>query len=75
MHVAAAQYSTEPEAYIACGMLRDEGVDAYVESNNMATLYGAGSTWAPIQVMVPHGQLDLALTLLRKHRDGLYQAD
>lgn len=64
-----ASYSAEPEAYIAAGMLRSNGIDVQVGADRMATLYGAGATWAPITLAVPSAQADEALALLAAHRD------
>lgn len=64
-----ASFSTESEAFIACGMLIDNGIDAFVETNNMATLYGAGATWAPIRLLVPRYRLEAARRLLAAHND------
>ncbi len=63
----AASFSTEPEAYIAKGMLEDNGIDAVVVPNNMATLYAAGAAWAPIELYVPDGELERAQSLLAEH--------
>lgn len=65
-----ASFNTEPEAYIAAGMLRSNGIDAVVGADRMATLYGAGSTWAPITLSVPAGQAEQARTLLVQARDA-----
>lgn len=67
--VLVAQFSTEPEAYIAAGMLAAAGVVARVEANNMATLYGAGATWAPINLYVSSVDAEYARTLLDAHND------
>ena len=65
----AACFSAEPEAYLAQGMLDANGITAYVEANSMATLYGAGSTWAPIKLFVPAADLTRAMDLLKEHGD------
>lgn len=67
--VVAAEFTDEPRAFIARGMLEDHGIAARVETNNMATLYGAGSTWAPIMLYVAASDLDAATALLREHGD------
>ncbi|MCM1067823.1 MAG: DUF2007 domain-containing protein [Muribaculaceae bacterium] len=67
--VIAARFSSEIEANIACGMLADNGIEARVASNNMATLYGAGSTWAPVELYVAADSLAKALELLKSHGD------
>ncbi len=67
--VMVATFSLEPDAYIAHGMLVNNGIDAYVETNSMATLYGAGSTWAAIKLLVPEKDFDRAVELLREHGD------
>ena len=67
--LVAARFSTEIEANIACGMLADNGIEAHVASNNMSTLYGAGSTWAPVELYVAADKLARALELLKSHGD------
>lgn len=64
-----AEFDTEPPAYIAAGMLRANGIEARVESQNMTTIYGAGATWAPVQLFVPAPEADAANTLLADHHD------
>lgn len=67
--VTAAEFSNEQEASIAAGMLKNNGVDAVVDSSYMSTLYGAGSTWAPVRVLVPSDKLTEAIALLKNHLD------
>lgn len=67
--VVVAEFTAEPQAYIAQGMLEDNGIPARVESNRMATLYGAGATWAPIMLYVAETDINRALELLREHGD------
>ena len=69
MPVLAAQFSGEPEAYMAQGMLAENGIEAFVQPDSMATLYGAGATWAPIKLFVGEDNLEKALVLLREHGD------
>ncbi len=64
-----AEYSNDIDASVAKGMLEANGITVYLESNNMATLYGAGSTWAPIQLYVHRDQFDAARRLLEEHGD------
>ena len=67
--VAVAQYSSSTEAHIAAGMLEDNGIDVIIDSPVMSTLYGAGSTWAPVVVYVPQAQYERAAELLQTHGD------
>ncbi len=67
--VQAAQFSTPQMAALAAGMLENNGIACVVEPSEMSTLYGAGSTWAPVRVFVPQDRLDDALRLLREHGD------
>lgn len=67
--VTAAEFTTEPDAYIAAGMLQDNGIEAVVTPNHMSTLYGAGATWSPVILSVPAAQLAQARRLLHEHRD------
>lgn len=66
---AIAEFSTEPQAAIAANMLIDNGINAVVPPNNMGTLYGAGTTWAPFVLYVPEEDANRALQLLREHGD------
>ena len=66
----AASFSTPPEAHIAKGMLEAEGIPCQIQAPLMATLYGAGSTWAPVELLVPAAYLDRAHTLLDAHHDS-----
>lgn len=68
--VVIASYSAEPEAYIAAGMLRSNGIDVQIGADHMTTLYGAGSTWAPVTLSVPQAQAPEALDLLTDHDDN-----
>ena len=63
--VCAAEYSDEISASIACGMLKSNGIPAFVEAPNMARMYMAGATWAPVRLMVRESDLDKALSLLK----------
>ncbi len=67
--IVAAEFSNEIDASIAAGMLADNGIETQILSNNMATLYAAGSTWAPVRLMVPSGCLAEARRLLLEHGD------
>lgn len=63
-----AEFASEASAHIACGMLRNHGIEAMVTgAENMATLYGAGSTWAPIELCVPTADAEQTMTLLNEH--------
>ena len=64
-----AEFSDQPTAAIACGMLRSNGIEATVVNDEMATIYGAGATWAPVRLYVDAGDTPLALRLLREHGD------
>lgn len=68
--VLAANFSNEVEARIAQGMLDNNGIESIVEPDSMATLYGAGSTWAPIRLLVRESDQKRALELLEQHRDS-----
>ncbi|MBP3535906.1 MAG: DUF2007 domain-containing protein [Muribaculaceae bacterium] len=63
------EYNDEREASIVAGMLVNNGIDAYVDGSIMTTIYAAGSTWAPVRVMVPSDRAAEAAALLREHRD------
>ena len=67
--VQAAQFSTPQMAALAAGMLENNGIECVIEPSEMSTLYGAGSTWAPVRIFVPRASLDEALTLLKEHGD------
>ena len=64
-----AEFSSPIEAQIAAGMLRDNGIEAVVGADNMTTIYGAGSTWAPVTLSVPDSQADQAAELLKAAGD------
>lgn len=51
--VTVGEFSHPPEAHIALGALQNEGIPAVIIPDIMATIYGAGSTWAPIRLAVP----------------------
>lgn len=65
----AANFSDAARAGIACGMLENNGIEAHVVNDEMATLYGAGSTWAPVRLYVARADLEKALELLKIHGD------
>lgn len=67
--ITVATFVTEPEAYIAAGMLRSNGIEAIVGADRMSTLYGAGSTWAPITLSVPGAEAERATELLQQDHD------
>ena len=67
--VLAAQFSNPMQANIACGMLESAGIAAFVVTDEMATLYGAGSTWAPVHLYVEAADLEQATALLKEHGD------
>ncbi len=64
-----ANFSTDIDARIAQGMLENNGIESYVESNSMATLYAAGATWAPIKLYVAREDAGRARELMEKHDD------
>lgn len=66
----AASFTTDVEAHIAMGMLEAEGIPCRLNAPIMSTLYGAGSTWAPIQILVPDQYLTRAIELLQSHQDA-----
>ncbi len=66
---AVASFNTEAEAYIAKGMLADHGIEAITGPDHMTTLYGAGSTWAPVELYVRDQDFDRARALLEEHAD------
>ncbi len=66
----AAEFTAAPEAHIAMGMLEASGIPCRVDSPLMSTLYGAGSTWAPVRLLVPANFLLEAQTLLADHHDA-----
>lgn len=67
--ITIAEFSTEAPAAIAAGMLRSSGIEVSVGADRMSTLYGAGSTWAPVTLSVPAAQAEEAARLLREHGD------
>lgn len=67
--VAVAEFPDESRAFIAAGMLRNNGIEATVDGSIMTTLYGAGSTWAPVRLYVPAASAATALRLLSEHKD------
>ena len=67
--VTIASFSFEPDAYLVQGMLKNNGIDAYVDTNTMATLYAAGSTWAAINLLVPEKDAERARELMKEHGD------
>lgn len=64
-----AEFSDEPQATIAQGMLENHGIATWLETNRMSTLYAAGSTWAPVKLYVEASQLAEARELLSTHGD------
>lgn len=67
--VIVAEFSDEPSARIAQGMLQDNGIDAVVEPSIMASMYAAGSTWAPVKLLVPVHDAQNAISLLKEAAD------
>ncbi|MDE5628818.1 MAG: DUF2007 domain-containing protein [Muribaculaceae bacterium] len=65
----AAEFDNEISANIAIGLLRNNGIDAWMPSNIMGTMYGAGATWAPSQVLVSEADLEKARQILHEHGD------
>lgn len=68
--ITVAEYSDEISAGIAQGMLANNGIDAVVSPSIMASMYGAGSTWAPVKLSVPRHQAEQATRLLKEHQDN-----
>lgn len=64
-----AEFSDASAAEIAKGMLEAEGISAYVDAPIMATLYGAGLTWAAVKLFVNEDDYDVALALMKSHGD------
>ena len=64
-----ATFRTEAEAYIAKGMRADHGIESMTGPDNMTTLYGAGSTWAPVDLYVRDADFEEARRLLEAHSD------
>lgn len=67
--VVAESFSSPPQAHIAMGMLHAEGIPCRIDAPIMSTLYGAGSTWAPVRLLVPDSYLLQAQKLLASHHD------
>lgn len=63
------EFSDASSAEIAKGMLESEGISAYVDAPIMASLYGAGLTWAPVKLFVNDDDYDAAVVLLKNHGD------
>lgn len=68
--VVVAEFSNAREASIAAGMLENNGIRCNVVDDAMATLYGAGSTWAPVRLYVAEADAERAAALLREHSDN-----
>ncbi|MCH5221386.1 MAG: DUF2007 domain-containing protein [Muribaculaceae bacterium] len=64
-----AQFSNEPDAFLAKARLAANEIAAWVEPNTMATLYGAGATWAPINLYVRNEDIERALKVLSSNTD------
>lgn len=60
----AGEFSNIQEAYIAKGMLEDNGIRAVVDGGTLASVYPMTLTWAPVRLLVPGRQLERALDLL-----------
>ena len=67
--ITVAEFSDEPSAYIAQGMLANNGIEAVVEPSLMASMYAAGNTWAPVRLSVPVEQARRAAELLKESQD------
>lgn len=64
------QYSNESEAYIDCGMLRANGIDAQVMSDAQSLIFPApGSGTGSISLEVPDSRVAEAKKLLFKDND------
>lgn len=59
-----ATFSNIQQAYIAAGMLRDNGIEAILPDDVMSSVYPMTITWAGINLLVPAGQADTARALL-----------
>lgn len=68
--VLAAEFSNERDAAIACGMLQTNGIEAFVVDDAMATIYGAGATWAPVRLYVRADDAEKAAELLAAAGDN-----
>lgn len=66
---AVAEFDNERQASIAAGMLRNNGIEAFVDGSIMGTLYGAGATWAPVRLFVPADKAEEASALLAENKD------
>lgn len=64
-----AEYSDASAAEIVKGMLEAQGLSAYVDAPIMASLYGAGLTWAPVKLFVNDDDYESAITLMKTHSD------
>lgn len=67
--IVIGEYSNDADAHIAAGMLEDNDIAVVIDSPSMATLYAAGSTWAPVRLFVPEQDARKAAELLKKHGD------
>ena len=68
-HLLVAQFSSEQLAYMAKGMLEENGIESFIDTNIMGTLYGSFGTWSPIRLFVKQADLERARLLLREHGD------
>lgn len=62
----AAEFTTLQEAYIAKGMLEDNGIPVVIENATISSVYPMTLSWAPIKIMVPEAQLPQAESLLHR---------
>lgn len=68
--VLAAEFSNERDAAIASGMLQANGIATHVVNDAMATIYGAGATWAPVKLYVGADDAEAAAKLLAAAADN-----
>ena len=50
-------------------MLSAQGLHPVVSPSNMNTLFGGSIGWAPVEISVPAGEADQAVTLLKQADD------
>lgn len=63
--IVAAEFSSEQEAYIAAGMLENNGIPVQVTGTVMASVYPMTDTWAPVRLSVPADMAGRAAELLK----------
>lgn len=65
--VVVAEFTNTRDAAITAGMLENHDIQCHVMDDAMSTLYGAGSTWAPVRLYVAEADAERAAALLREH--------